>query len=547
MPSDQKLWNLGDDFPIDIAAIDSDTGLGVVGIASDIEVTIQRVSDEQWWSGSSWGPSPTVLVPFEVDGTNLPGLYRYVFSGNTSLVEERYLVRINIDSVGLILNEYELHVCRQFPLFPLGSGNVTIRTVDEGSSPIDGVRVTILDNSDTFIAYGYTGGAVPGSGEAHFSVPATAGGTTYKALLYKEGVSFLPEALKTFVAKYPPTSPDFNIFEFEGATGMSGVMVTFAVVDTETPTPNPVEDVRVRIFSSPDDTFITELDTDAAGEASLILEGAAGPSGKEYIIRLSPPSGYYGGPTRTIAVIDPLGPSETNVFDFVVYPPSEVPVSTDSDMCRVSGCFTDPSLHPLKNVTLLFHPREGYPIKVIAGMPFSAEPTMVRNNIIASELHVTTDKNGRVEIDLPRESVFDVFVQGLGAGDHTLQASIYIPDAAGIDIQEILFPYLTSITYSTTALSLAVGESVEIDLTLASSNLQPIAGSEALNALLDFSSSDETKVTVTVTSEGTLLVTGIAAGSATIQASRVVGSFAPRRPDVPDLALLPSTPTITVT
>jgi hypothetical protein len=431
---------------------------------------------------------------------------------------------------------------------PLGSGTVTIRVVDEGSNPLDGVRVTVFSSDGTvFIAYGYTGGFLPGSGEVHFSVPASAGGIAYRALLYQEGISFLPESAKAFVVKDPPVGPDFNVFEFEGHTGMDGVMATFVIVDTDTPTPNPVEDVRVRIFSSPDDTFLTELDTDEFGEASLVLEGDAGPDGKEYIIRLSPPAGYYGGPTRTISVIDPLGPSETNIFDFIVYPPSEVPVSTDEDMCRVSGCFTDPTLRPLKNVTLIFHPREGYPNKVIAGMPFSAEPTMVRNNIIASELHVTTDKNGRVEVDLPRESVFDVFVQGLGAGDHTLQSSIYIPDLAGIDIQEVLFPYLTSVTYSPSSLTLSVGDSAEIEVEIAASNSQPISGSAALNALLEFTSSDTSKATVLVTSEGKLLVTAIASGAATIQAARVIGSFAPRRPDVPNLVIAPSAPAITVT
>lgn len=429
---------------------------------------------------------------------------------------------------------------------PLGHGNTTIRTVDEDGDPIDGVRVTVYNMSDTYVTYGYTGGFTPGTGEVHFNLPASAGGISYKAYLYQAGTSFLPESVKTFAVKDPPIGPDFNVFEYEGQLGMSGVMTTFVVVDTATPTPNPVEDVRVRIFSSPADVFLTEVNTDVNGEVSTILEGAAGPAGKEYIIRLTPPSGYSGGPTRTISVIDPLGPSETNVFDFTVYPPSEVPVSLDPDMCKVSGTFTNPSLHPLKNITLIFHPREGYPNKVIAGMPFSAEPTVVRSNIIASDLHVTTDKNGYIEIELPRKSVFDVFVQGLGAGDNTLQASIYIPDMAGIDVREILFPYLTTLTYLTTSLNMTVGDSEEVEVELTASNGQPITGVVALNALLVFASSDPTIALASVGSNGTLVIKALRAGSVTVQASRVVGSFAPRRPEVPDLVIAPSVLTVTV-
>jgi co-chaperonin GroES (HSP10) len=430
--------------------------------------------------------------------------------------------------------------------YSLGHGTCTIRTVDEEGHALDGVRVTLYDMSNTFVTFGYTGSAAPGTGEVHFSVPASEDGTSYKAYLYQAGVSFLPDAAKVFVVKDPAIGPDFNVFSYEGHLGLSGAMTSFVVVDTATPTPNPVEGVRVRIFTSPDDVLLTELDTDESGEASLVLEGSAGPAGKAYIVRLSPPSGYSGGPARAISVIDPVGPAETNVFDFIVYPPSEVPVSLDPDMCKVSGCFTDPSLRPLKNVTLIFHPREGYPLKVISGMPFSAEPTLVRSNIIASDLHVTTDKRGYIEIELPRKGVFDVFVQGLGAGDHTLQASIYIPDLPGIDISEVLFPYLTALTYSVPALALAVGESAEIEVALTSSNYQPVSGTAALNTLVEFTSSDPAIATVAVAATGALLVRAISAGAASIQASRVVGSFAPRRPAVPDLIISPASPVVTV-
>lgn len=278
---------------------------------------------------------------------------------------------------------------------------VTIRTIDDQLTPagIAGVTVDIFDDTGAvFITSGVTAGA---AGEVAFSLPGSVGGTSYLARLFKAGVSFLPSPNYAFAAKDPPAGPDFNTFQYVGHVGMVGVITTFVVQDTVTPTPNPVEGASVRIFSSPADTYLTELQTDANGQAEIVLEGAIGPAGKEYIVRVNVPEGYYDGPTKTIAVVDPLAVGETNIFDFVAYPPPAVPVTSDLDMCRVSGFFSDSSLRPIKNLSLIFHPMEGYPKYVIAGFPFSGDPTVIRNRIVASERRINTDKNGYVELDLP--------------------------------------------------------------------------------------------------------------------------------------------------
>lgn len=413
---------------------------------------------------------------------------------------------------------------------------VTIRTLDDQTVPVplENVLVRIFRDG-AFVASGYT----DASGEVDFTLAATVVGVDYEALLHKEGVSFLPSPSKDFTA----LELGVNVFEYTGHVGLQGAVVKFVVKDESD---NLVEDVRIRIFESPADTFLTELETDASGEAEIVLQGAASP-GKEYIVRDNPPSGYSSQGTRTIAVLDPLGVGETNIFDLTVSAPPDVPVCPDPDMCRLSGYFSDPSLRPLKNLTLTFHPREGYPSKVIAGAPFSGEPTVVRNRIVASERRVSTDKNGYIELDLPRDSIFDVYAQGLDAGDHTLLAAIYVPDIAGIEVHEVLFPYVTKVTYGSVAISLAVGESVELSVAIEASNYQPIAGKASLSALLTFSSSDPAKMSVDMTSEGKLLITGLAAGSAQVQVERVVGTYAPRRPEVSSLTILPSVPTVTVT
>ena len=415
-------------------------------------------------------------------------------------------------------------------------GTVTIRTVDDQGTPapIIGVAVNVFDSTGAvFIVSGTTIGP---SGEVPFTLPAG----TYVARLFKAGTSFLPSPAKTFVVTAGP-----DVFQYTGHVGMVGAIATFVVQDTATPTPNPIEDARIRLFSSPADSFLTELETDSSGEAEIVLEGAASP-GKEYIVRVNVPTGYYDGPTKTIAVLDPLPVGATNIFDFTAYPPPAIPTTSDIDMCRLSGFFSDPSMRPLKSLSLIFLPVEGYPPKVISGFPFSGNPTVIRNRIVASERRVNTDKNGYLEIDLPRDSTFNVFAQGLDAPDHTLIAIIYVPDESGIAIHEVLFPYLTKVTFPVTAVSVAIGQTAELELELEASNYQAISGRAALDALLTVTSSDITKATAVFNDAGKIQVLGVGAGSASIQVARVVGTFAPRRPEVAALVIAPSSPIVTV-
>lgn len=420
---------------------------------------------------------------------------------------------------------------------------VTIRALDDQPVPvgIEGVLVNIFDATGlVFITSGTTSVA----GEIQFTLPGDLTGITYVARLFKSGVSFLPNSTKTFAAKDPPAGPDFNLFQYTGHVGLVGVITTFVVQDTVVPTPNPVEGVRIRLFTSPADIYITELWTNVLGKAEIVLEGA--PAGKEYLVRVNVPAGYYDGPTKTISVLDPLPPGSTNIFDFVAYPPPAVPVTADIDMCRLSGFFTDPSMRPLKNLVLIFFPIEGYPTKVISGSPFSGNPTVIRNRIVASERRASTDKNGYLEIDLARDSTYSVFAQGLDAADHTLLANVYVPDKAGIAIQEVLFPYLSKVTFPVTALALSVGQTAELELVLESSNYQALSGKAVLDTFLTVTSSEPTKVQVAFNDSGKIQVTALALGSATVQVARTVGTFAPRRPAVPALIVSPSSPIVTV-
>lgn len=421
----------------------------------------------------------------------------------------------------------------------MGNVTVTVRTVDDDATPapIDGVLVNVFNSVGAFLTSGTTGAVTPGSGEVEFILNGEVAGEDYTLVLSKDGVSFPPAPTKTISVTDPP-NPN-NTFQFTGHVGLVGQLVTVVVKDDAAV---ELEDVEIRFFDAAD-SYITSVTTDSLGEASLVLDGAASP-GLEYIIRIVPPEGYtaQNGTTQRILVIDPLGLSETNVFDVVFDRPSGVPEATDPRMCRLSGYFTDPALRPIRRLTLMFHPREVHPGYVVSGFPYGASPAVVNGKITASELHILTDDDGYIEVDLPRGSIFDVFVPGLSAADIRLLSQVYVPDTAGISAQDLFYPYVTKVTYSTDTVNVAVDEEAEVDVELTTSNLQPDVG---VDGLLEFSSDDEDVATVAIVG-GSLVVTGHQAGAALITASRVADSYAPRLPDIADLIELPSSILVTV-
>jgi hypothetical protein len=423
------------------------------------------------------------------------------------------------------------------------SVQVTIRTVDDQVVPvaISGVRVMLFTPALAYLTEGLTDGA----GEIMFPLDGSAGGTAYKVQLYKQGSAFGPNNWFDISVVDPPGTPVTH--QFVGHVGMSGQQVRLVTKDDMVPTPNPVEGVRLRLFDS-SDIFVTELETDANGEADIVLVGAATP-GLRYVVRLYPPLGSNipNGTTQEIYVLDPVSPPNTNIFDFLVVP-EVLPVSGDPLMCRLTGKFVDSANRPIRDLELVFRPREGYPSRVISGLPFSGEPSVIGNSMVLSEVRAKTDSNGSADLSLPRRGVFDVFIAGMSEPFTNPLASIWVPDEAGALLVDVLYPYVTMIEFDQTSIPLVVGgPSATLTLTVTASNKQEnVEGKEALSALLVFTV-DETVAVVQVTDDGHLLVSPVGVGTTDIVVTRGTGTAAPRTPPIPDLVILPSTPTITVT
>jgi hypothetical protein len=420
------------------------------------------------------------------------------------------------------------------------TANFLIRDDQSTPAPLDGVLVRIFSDADDYV----TEGTTDLLGQLALSLEGSTGGILYKAMLYKSGVSFPPSNLFPITVTDPP--PPDNDFEFSGHIGMVGVLVGLISQD-DASTPNPVPGTKFRLFDTLGQ-FLTELLAPAGGEVDLVLTGAVDP-GQRYIVRSYPPSGWSlpAGPTQEIHVLDPLLTGATNLFDFTMSRPA-VPITSDPLMCRLSGHFINASRQPMRNLELVFRPREGYPNNILSGLPFSGEPTILDGDIITGEVRVKTDQHGYVDFVLPRESVFDLFVPNMNEFFTNQLSSVWVPDLPGIEIHDVLFPYVTKVTYGAVAINLSLSgvNDQTVTVVVETSNKQEnVYGNAALMALLVFTT-DLSVAMATVTADGGVMLIGIRAGSTNLNVARAIGSAAPRHPTLPDVIVMPSLPTIVV-
>jgi hypothetical protein len=97
-----ELRNVNVDEPIVITATRTWLDRGVTGL--DVSLTIQRESDDLYWTDSNWG-SRTVLTMPEVSSSNEPGVYEY--TGPSASGTEIYRSRAYITSGQYAFDSYE--------------------------------------------------------------------------------------------------------------------------------------------------------------------------------------------------------------------------------------------------------------------------------------------------------------------------------------------------------------------------------------------------------------------------------------------------------
>jgi hypothetical protein len=332
---------------------------------------------------------------------------------------------------------------------------------------------------------------------------------------------------------------------------MSDPLLATLVLYTDDVVPQPIAGVRVAYYDSLD-TFITEDITDAFGVSSQLLEGAPEPDGKDYIVRLAKTGiSFTNGSTQRIKMVDPLALGQTNTFEFQGHIRT-LPESSDSRMCLVSGYLRNASLKPIRSARMRFLTQPKQPVSRTGGYPFPGDPAVLDRDILTGdEVVATSDKNGYIEALLPRDVILHVLLSNLdlpGWSPENSPQQIHIPDAAAVGLEDVLFPYVLSIDFSPTSLSLVIGTFGEFDLVVKDNTGLLIETKDLLSKLLVFESSDPTKAIPAISGVSKLGISSpgnATAGTAEITVSRAQFTHAIRRPTIPDIIYTPPTVTIT--
>ena len=195
--------------------------------------------------------------------------------------------------------------------------------------------------------------------------------------------------------------------------------VDIYVRDT-TPLRSPVSGVSVKITSQDGAIFFSQAITDSSGHAGFLL-----PSGATYQLRFYRFQVGFANP-QFFAVVD----GQTNVFD-VEAQLLTPPISRDARICVAYGFFRDITGAPLANELVHFIPKF---------MPAWVDGSAVLGGTIIRR----TDAKGYMQIDLFRHAHYDCLVES----EEDLTRYIKVPDAANVNLPDLLFPIVSLIKWT---------------------------------------------------------------------------------------------------
>lgn len=195
---------------------------------------------------------------------------------------------------------------------------------------------------------------------------------------------------------------------------MSASAIDILVTDSRQPA-NPLAGVVVKILSQDGQSVVCQVTTGEDGVAQLLLtEGT-------YQARFF----KFGISFKGAVLIDA---NEECAYQ-VRGTPYEYPSSTDNRICIASGIFRTPTGGVARSVDIQFIAKWN-PI-LLEGSPIMPERVSVR-----------TDKNGYVEVPLIRFGQYDATIEGM----EDYQRLVSVPDAASVNIGDLLFPVVSSVS-----------------------------------------------------------------------------------------------------
>ena len=279
------------------------------------------------------------------------------------------------------------------------------------------------------------------------------------------------------------------------------------------PTHQPLAGVLVKIFDEAGVAAITEGITDATGCFACLLET------QRYQVRCYKPHVTFGRPV--VVVVGEPGPNDFEL----VGSPFEPPTSNDPRLCLAWGFFRGPDGAPAANVS----------IQLIARF----DPLLLDGDAILSpeRVEARTDKDGFMRVALIRFGQYDVTIEGL----ENVLRSISVPDQPNVNLPDLLFPVVASITFDPPGpYTLPRNQEITVTPVVRSSSGEVLEGTATAD--VNWRSSDDNVLGVKP-SATTITLRGVGAGSAELRAERTDTSII-RIPNLP-LAGVPVAVTVT--
>lgn len=265
--------------------------------------------------------------------------------------------------------------------------------------------------------------------------------------------------------------------------------VTIAATDTVANA--ALDDVLVRIYSA--GVFVTSgvtgEGTNAAGERLFTL-----PAG-DYTMRLS-----MADPGYTVPSPQSFSVAGSDVTFDVSVAVTAAPQSSNPLLCRCSGYVVDAAGVVCRGATF--------------GLLLADGPMVLsRSAVFNAAVQATSDSAGYVQIDLIRGAIYRVTYDG----DDAFSAYCRIPDAASANFADVVFPVVSSVTFSPSSLAIGVGATGEVAVTVRYRSGMALGIGEFAALPVEFSGD----LSISQGSGNMLLISSAVAGTFTVTVARV--------------------------
>ncbi|NBS68761.1 hypothetical protein EBT31_07570 [bacterium] len=294
---------------------------------------------------------------------------------------------------------------------------------------------------------------------------------------------------------------------------MYAITIRSVVVGEDT----PLEDVFVRMIDTETKDILGEGTTDSDGEIVFdIPEGT--------VVEVRPFLRGYSFPNRMRITAD-----EDATYIVEGADQDENPSATDPLYCRITGFAASP-----RGVRL--------PGAVFVLTPTALFDVVGDDLVVGESIPVKTSTTGRIDITLPRKAVFEVNLDG-----DTIR--VRVPDSTWCALADFLRPVLVTATVPDESVTVSVGStdtqvlSASISRTSLPFDWSPTEEATCAD-YVSAETSNHDVVSAEVKADGTLVLTGLSAGSCTVTLIEKPGACARRSPE-PVRTL--STITVTVT